>query len=224
LNALGCQLTATPLNDDVGSSAGDYSLDLRLLGLGHSELVKVEKGFPLCRCYHEMLVRLLHGAARVLLRPAGGPADHFRDEILEAWRGNAMVGLVYFRVRIQTWFDHDPVDEIIHYSGDAVDTAEAVLKASLHSHWTLLLQLLRRLSHSIAAGFCDEMGVQRSRCTAAILRCEGRLGVKRGPPDASTACPLLRKLRKSAGTSNALAWVPCSASSSSKSPGPSISK
>jgi len=39
-------------NDDVGSSAGDYSLDLRLLGLRHSELVKrllqiVEKGFPL---------------------------------------------------------------------------------------------------------------------------------------------------------------------------------
>jgi len=27
-------------NDDVGSSAGNYSLDLRLLGLGHSELVK----------------------------------------------------------------------------------------------------------------------------------------------------------------------------------------
>jgi hypothetical protein len=27
-------------NDDVGSSAGNYSLDLRLLGLEHSELVK----------------------------------------------------------------------------------------------------------------------------------------------------------------------------------------
>ena len=41
-------------NDDVGSSAGNYSLDLGLLGLGRSELVKcllqiVEKGFPLCR-------------------------------------------------------------------------------------------------------------------------------------------------------------------------------
>ena len=47
-------------NDDVGSSAGNYSLDLRLVGLGYSELVKcllqiVEKGFPLCRRYHEML-------------------------------------------------------------------------------------------------------------------------------------------------------------------------
>jgi hypothetical protein len=30
----------TPLNDDISPSADDYSLDLRLLGLGHSELVK----------------------------------------------------------------------------------------------------------------------------------------------------------------------------------------
>src|SRR5262249_30303410 len=79
---------------------GDYSLDLCLLGLGHCELVKgllkiVEKGLPLCRRYHEMLVRLLHGAACVLLRPVGGPADHFRDEVLKACRGNAMMRLVY---------------------------------------------------------------------------------------------------------------------------------
>ncbi len=40
-----------PLNNDVSPSAGDYSLYLRLLDLGHSELVKglleiVEKGLP----------------------------------------------------------------------------------------------------------------------------------------------------------------------------------
>src|SRR5215470_7554646 len=34
-----------------------------------------------------------HRAACVLLRPACGPAEHFRDEIFEACRGNAMVGL-----------------------------------------------------------------------------------------------------------------------------------
>src|SRR4029077_16462042 len=86
-------------NDDVGWSAGNYSLDLCLFGLGHSKLVKcllqiVEKDFPLCRRYHEMLVRLLHGAPCVLLRSAGGPTDHFRDEILEACRWNAMMSLV----------------------------------------------------------------------------------------------------------------------------------
>jgi hypothetical protein len=41
-----------PLNNDVSPSASDYSLDLRLLGLGHPELVEslleiVEKGVPL---------------------------------------------------------------------------------------------------------------------------------------------------------------------------------
>lgn len=97
------QRVAGVSNDDVGSSAGNYSLDLRLLGLGRSELVKcllqiVEKGFPLCRRYHEMLVRRLHGAPCVLLWSAGGPADHFRNEILEACWWNAMMSLVYLRI------------------------------------------------------------------------------------------------------------------------------
>src|SRR5215472_12852204 len=123
-----------PLNDDVSPSAGDYSLDLRLLGLGHRELVKgllkiVEKGLPLCRRYHEMLVRRLHGAARVLLRPASGPADHFRDEVLKACRPNAVMRLVYPWVCIQAGIDHDPVDEVIYNGSDAVDTAEPVIKA-----------------------------------------------------------------------------------------------
>jgi hypothetical protein len=52
------------LNGDVSPRAADYSLDLRLLGLGHREFVKglleiVKKGFPLCRRNHEMLVRFL---------------------------------------------------------------------------------------------------------------------------------------------------------------------
>jgi len=52
-----------------------------------------------------------------------------------------MMGLVYLWVRIQTRIDHDPVDEIIHYSGDAVDTAEALVKVGriLSSHRPLLV-------------------------------------------------------------------------------------
>jgi hypothetical protein len=51
----------SPLNDDISPSAGNYSLDLRLLRLRHSELVKclleiVEKGLPLRRRDHEMPV------------------------------------------------------------------------------------------------------------------------------------------------------------------------
>ena len=105
MSALCQKRVRRPLNDDVSPSAGDYGLDLRLLGLRHGKLVKclleiVEKCLLLCRCYHEMLVRFFHGATGVLLRPAGGPADHFRDEILKACRGNAMMGLVYLWVRI----------------------------------------------------------------------------------------------------------------------------
>jgi hypothetical protein len=53
------------LNDNIASGAGDDSLDLGLLGLGHSELVKsllkiVEKGFPFCcrdiRCWWESFI------------------------------------------------------------------------------------------------------------------------------------------------------------------------
>jgi hypothetical protein len=55
----GSQLHRTP----------EWPFDLCLLGLGHSELVKrlleIEKGVPLRRD-HEMLVRVLHGAARII--------------------------------------------------------------------------------------------------------------------------------------------------------------
>src|ERR1700730_2186494 len=101
----------SPLDHDVSPSAGDDALDLCLLGLRDSELVKclleiVQKGLPFCRCDHEMLVGVLHGAARVLLRPAGGPTDHFSDQILETSSRNSMVGLVYPWVRVQAGINH----------------------------------------------------------------------------------------------------------------------
>ena len=63
------------------------------------------------------------------MRPASGPADHFRDEVLKACGGNVMMGLVYAWVRIQARINHDPVDEVIHHGGDAVDTAKPLVKA-----------------------------------------------------------------------------------------------
>jgi hypothetical protein len=89
-------LVECALDDDVSPCAGDYGLDLRLLRLGHGELVKgllqvVEKGLPLGRSDHQMLVHFLHGTAGIRLRPTAGPADHFRDEILEACGGNTMM-------------------------------------------------------------------------------------------------------------------------------------
>src|SRR5262249_4867486 len=137
---------ARALDDDISPCAGDYGLDLCLLGCGNSKLVEslleiVKKGLPFGSCNPEMLVRLLHRASRILLRSTGSPADHFCDEVLEAWWGNSMMGLVYLWICIQAGIDHDPVDEVIDHGGNAVDAAEPLIKAAsiLGGHWCLLL-------------------------------------------------------------------------------------
>src|SRR4029077_11285669 len=76
-----------------------------------------------------MLMRLLHGAACVFLRPTSGPTQHLRDEIFEACRGDAMMRLIYPWVCVEAGIDHDPVDEVIDHCGDAIDTAESFVKA-----------------------------------------------------------------------------------------------
>src|SRR5262249_41924992 len=102
---------------------------------------------------HKILVRVLHGAAGVLLRSTGSPAEHFRNEVFEACRGNAMMGLVYLWVRVQAGIDHDPIDKVIDHGGDAVDTAEPLVKAGRISdrHWPLLLFLKAGELNTIAS-------------------------------------------------------------------------
>jgi hypothetical protein len=72
--------------------------------------------------------------------PPAPPAEHFRNEVFEACRRNAMMGLIYPRIRIQPRIDHDPVDKVIHHGGDAVDTAEPLVKAGriVSSHRPIL--------------------------------------------------------------------------------------
>jgi hypothetical protein len=133
-------------DDDVSPCAVDYGFNLGLLGLRHSELVErllkiIEKGLPLGRRDHKIVVRVLHGAAGVLLRSTGSPAEHFRNKVFEACRRNAMMGLVYPWVRVQAGIDHDPVDKVIDHGGDAIDTAKSLVKAGriLGRLWPLLL-------------------------------------------------------------------------------------
>ena len=78
--------------------------------------------------------------ALVLLRPTGSPADHFRDEVFEACRGNAMMGFIYPRVCIQAGIDHDPVNEVVYHRGDAVDTSKPLVEPghTFGSHQFLL--------------------------------------------------------------------------------------
>ena len=51
-----------------------------------------------------------------------------------------MMGLIYPWVRIQARIGHDAVDEVIRNGGDAVDTAEPLVKAGRirTGHWHLL--------------------------------------------------------------------------------------
>lgn len=51
-----------------------------------------------------------------------------------------MMRLVYPWIRIQAAIDHDPVDEVINDSGDAVDTAESVpVILRLRTQWPRLM-------------------------------------------------------------------------------------
>src|SRR5262245_20461260 len=78
-----------------------------------------------------------------LCGPPAASAEHFRNEVFEACRGNAMMGLVYPWVRVQAGIDHDPVNKVIDHGGDAIDTAKSLVKAGriLGRHWSLLLFL-----------------------------------------------------------------------------------
>ena len=40
-----------------------------------------------------------------------------------------MMGLVHPWIRIQAGIDHNPIDKVIDHGGDAVDTAEPLVKA-----------------------------------------------------------------------------------------------
>ena len=40
-----------------------------------------------------------------------------------------MMGFIYPWICIQPGIDHDPVDEVVYHSGNAVDTAEPLIKA-----------------------------------------------------------------------------------------------
>ena len=77
-----------------------------------------------------------------------------------------MMGLIYLWVRVQAGIDHDPVDKVVNHGGDAVDTAEPLIKAGriLSRRWLPLLLFLKAggLKHysigwMIAAPACAPM-------------------------------------------------------------------
>ena len=61
-----------------------------------------------------------HRTPRIYLRATSCPTEHLRDEVLESWRRDSMVGLIHARVSVQPVVDHDPVDKVIDNGGDVV--------------------------------------------------------------------------------------------------------
>src|SRR5205823_6533658 len=88
----------------------------------------------------------------VFLRPAGRPAKHLRDEIFEACRGNAVMSLIYPWICVESGINHDPVDEVVHHSGDAVDTTKPIIKAE-RNWWPFQ----RRRCFKWRFGFCTPL-------------------------------------------------------------------
>jgi hypothetical protein len=75
-----------------------------------------------------VFVRFVHGASGVFLRAAAGPADHFRDQVFESWRGHTMVRFINPGIHVQSRVNHDAVNEVVDDGGDGVDAAEALVK------------------------------------------------------------------------------------------------
>ena len=110
-------------------TAAPYGFLLLLFGLRNSELVQralqvAQEGVPLGRGNPEISMQHLHRASAIVLRPTARPADQFGDEVLEAGGRDPMMRFIDPWVRIQTWVVHDPVDELIHNRGYAIDTTQ----------------------------------------------------------------------------------------------------
>jgi len=76
-----------------------------------------------------MAMGISHGAARVFLRPAARPANHFGDEVLETRGRELVVRFVDCRVCIETRISHDPIDEIVDHHSDIVHAAEPLIES-----------------------------------------------------------------------------------------------
>src|SRR5258708_7260078 len=96
-----------------------------------------------------MGMRVRHRLTCVFLRTAGSPADHLRDQVLEARRRYAMVRFVYQGIGSQSRVDHDSVNEVVHHGSDAIHATKSVVERGLF-HW-LHMDLLVAQQSSRAA-------------------------------------------------------------------------
>src|SRR2546421_4332777 len=93
---------------------------------------------------------ILHGTPAVVLWTTCCPADHFGHQVLEPWWQYAMVGFIHARIGIQSWIDHDSVNEIIDDRSDVIHPTEPIIERylfwALHSQPPCLLRMHTCLS------------------------------------------------------------------------------
>ena len=93
-------------NHDVAIGAVNDCFQPRLFRSGYFEFVEcllkiVHERFPFLGRDVQVLMRLTHRASGIFLRAACGPADHFRDQILEARGWYSMMRFVHGGIGVQ---------------------------------------------------------------------------------------------------------------------------
>ncbi len=76
----------------------------------------------------QILLRLGHRAAGVLLRATRGPAHHLGDKLLEPRLGDPMVGLVDPRIGVEPRVDHDALDKVVDHRSDGINSPDALIE------------------------------------------------------------------------------------------------
>src|SRR5712692_2614240 len=142
-----------PGDDDIRSRAVDDCLQFGLLLGGNRELVQcllkvVQKRLPLRGANLQMGMRVRHRLTCVFLRAACSPANHLRDQVLEARRRHAMVRFVYQGIGIQSRVYHDSVNEVVHHGSDAIHATKSVVERGLFQWLHMNLRLAQQCTRA----------------------------------------------------------------------------
>src|SRR5260370_1092839 len=152
-----------PGDDDIRSRAVDNCFQFGLLLGGNRELIQrlpkvVQKRVPLRGANLQMGMRLRHRLTCVFLRTICSPADHLRDQVLEARRRYAMVRFVYQGIGSQSRVDHDSVNEVVHHGSDAIYSTKSVVERGLFQWLHMNLRVAQQCSR---AAFGETRGETR---------------------------------------------------------------
>src|SRR5713101_1699759 len=142
-----------PGDDDIRSRAVDDCFQFGLLPGGNRELIQrllkvAQKCLPLHGGNLQMGMRVRHRLTCVFLRATCSPANHLRDQVLEARRRYAMVRFVYQGIGIQSRVYHDSVNEVVHHGSDAIHATKSVVERGLFQWLHMNLRVTEQSSRA----------------------------------------------------------------------------